>query len=61
MKQCPAINDILKAGIIFPSWCELHMRVDNEGRKEARVFPETIPMLPHDERDFVFHKPKSII
>ena len=21
MKQCPAINEILKQGVIFPSWC----------------------------------------
>lgn len=57
MKQCPAINDILKAGIIFPSWCELHMRIDDHGRKEVRVFPEDVALLPHDERDFDFHKP----
>lgn len=57
MKQCPAINDILKTGIIFPSWCELHMRVNEHGEKEVRVFPDFIPAIPHDERDFDFHKP----
>jgi len=57
MKQCPAINEILKQGVIFPSWCELHFKVDNFGRIEQRVFPEHTALLPHDEQDWNFHKP----
>ena len=57
MKQCPAINEILKQGVIFPSWCELHLKADKMGRLDQRVFPEHTALLPHDEQDWNFHKP----
>ena len=57
MKQCPAINEILKQGVIFPSWCELHLNCDDNGHLDQRVFPEHTALLPHDEQDWNFHKP----
>jgi hypothetical protein len=53
MKQCPAINDILKAGIIFPSWCELHMRVGIGGEKEvAKAWKEIQKDIKQIDKEF---------
>ena len=57
MKQCAAINDILREGVIVPSWCELHLSCDPYGVLDQRVFPEHTALLPHDEQDWNFHKP----
>ena len=57
MKQCPAINEILKQGVIIPSWCELHLECGPNGQLNQRVFPEHTALLPHDEQDWNFHKP----
>ena len=57
-KGCPAINDILKTGIIFPSWCELHAKVDMGGNKNIHIDPDHIQVSQHDERDFTQHKPE---
>ena len=57
MKQCPAINEILKQGVIIPSWCELHLSCNPDGQLNQRVFPEHTALLPHDEEDWNFHKP----
>jgi len=58
MKQCPAINEILKTGVIFPSWCELYFKVGEFGEIEQRVFPEHTALIPHDAQDWLFHKPE---
>ena len=58
LKGCPAINDILKTGIIFPSWCELHAKIDKGGNKELHIVPDHIQVAEHDERDYVHHKPE---
>ena len=57
-KGCPAINDILKTGIIFPSWCELHDKVDMGGNKNIHIVPDHIQVAEHDNRDFTHHKPE---
>ena len=54
MKQCPAINEILKTGVIFPSWCELHFKVGEFGEIEQRVFPEHTALIHHDAQDWLF-------
>ena len=41
MKQCPAINEILKQGVIIPSWCELHLECGPKWSPMQRVFPRT--------------------
>ena len=58
LKGCPAINDILKTGIIFPSWCELHAKVDVGGNKDVHLVPNYVQIAEHDERDFTQHKPE---
>lgn len=57
LKTCPAINGILKEGIIFPAWCELHAKVDAGGNRFFHAVPDYIQMVEHDRRDFEHHKP----
>ena len=60
LRQCPAINDILKTGIIVPAWCQIHAKIDMGGNKEIHMVPEYTQALQHDERDFGHHKPDMV-
>lgn len=57
LRDCPAINGILKEGIIFPAWAEMHIKVDSGGNTFTHTVPDYIQTGSHDHRDWQFHKP----